>query len=151
MRYKKVPKKVEAAYYHLVQDSPSPWGTVEEFYDEIGDPPKVGSKWTVCWPAPKDTFRPIGKGNVHWCMGPAGGEILVQPPDLVAAKAAWERLKGEDIAVKEWPSAWLDSFMDFIYDVGRSTEGDAPLTLAKIDAKKPHGRGNTLWAPAVFR
>jgi hypothetical protein len=114
---------------------------VEEFYDEIGDPPKVGwrSQYRL---APKDPFRPIGKGNAQWLVTTKNPDIkpAVQPPDLIAARAAWERLKGEDTAAKEWPSAWLDSFRDFIYDIGRSTEGDAPLTLAKVDSKKPHAQ-----------
>jgi hypothetical protein len=131
---------------------------VEEFYDEIGDPPKVGwrSQYRL---APKDPFRPIGKGNAQWLVTTKNPDIkpAVRPPDLVAAQAAWERLKGEDVAAKEWPSAWLDSFRDFIYDIGRSRiegvdgAGNTPLTLVKVDSKKPHGRGNTLWAPAGFR
>ena len=158
----KIPEKVSKAYYHLVQDSPSPWSMVEEFYDEIGNPPREKPRWNEhnYRVAPKDSFRPIGKGNIQWVNNEFScttGDGTTPLPDMVAAWEFWKKSHQGEAADSEWPSAWLRSFRDFIYDIGRSRiegvdgAGNTPLTLGKVDAKKPHGRGNTIWAPAVFR
>ena len=165
-RRRKPTRKMERIYYDLIQDSKSPWVDLEEFYEEIGELPKepLGGR-NHYRAAPKDTFLPIGKGNVQWINGEfscyhhdvirdlaernASGDRLPLP-DMVSAWRAWTRLRGEETAGKEWPSSWLDSFRDFIYDVGRSEvwsdDKVIPITLVKVDEGKPHGRGNTIWA-----